>query len=125
MTQEQGLCADPPRALGRWHLGSLLALVADKLFALLSTSGAIRALARESFGCWAPLPEGSWCHPKTGMGVCAAVVGHCAITTLCDGAVPVPILLYAWDMVPQVPFPHRVKPCLIKPLPCPWVTVQG
>lgn len=74
-----------PRALGRWYLGSLLALVADKLFALLSTSGAISALARESFGCWAPLPEGSWCHPKTGMGLCAADGTLCHHHTLRQG----------------------------------------
>lgn len=49
-----------------------------------------------------PTARGELMSPQTGMGVHAAVVGHCAVTTLCEGVVPVLVLLYPWDVVPQV-----------------------
>lgn len=42
-------------------------------------------------------------------------VGHCAIATLCEGVVPVPVLLCPWDTFQcpeRLPHPHRVEPCL-------------
>lgn len=49
-----------------------------------------------------PAARGELVSPQPGTGVCAAVVGHCAVATLHEGVVPVPILLYPWDMVPRV-----------------------
>lgn len=60
--------------------------------------------------------------PQTGMGVHAAVIGHCAITILFEV-----LCLFSsccthgtWYLK-WLLCPHTVKPCLIEPLPCPWV----
>lgn len=111
-----------PRALGKWHLGSLLAQVADKLFALYSTSGTISALSRRVLGAEPNSQRGAGVTPDWHGGVCHGGGTLCHHHTLRGGcscsypAVPMGHGTPKWLL-----YPHTVKSCLIKPLPCPWV----
>lgn len=51
--------------------------------------------------CLAQQPDGSWCHPTVAWG-CVLQWWDTVPSPPSEGVVPVPILLYPWDMVPQV-----------------------
>lgn len=125
MTPEKGLCACPPEPLARWHLGSSLARWLTSSLPSAPSQGH-KCLGQEGFGVLGPAARGELVSPQTGTGACAAVAGHCAVATFCEGLFLFPSFSTHGTCYPKwLPCPHTVEPCLLRPLPCPRVMGHG
>lgn len=71
--------------------------------------------------CLAQQPDGSWCHPTVAWG-CVLQWWDTVPSPPSEGVVPVPSCCTHGTWYPMwLLCLHTVKPCLIEPLPCPWV----